>query len=583
MVLPDKQYPDTNSPAEKKLLKVNNLSVNYRTGQDVIEAVRDVSFNLRARQTLGIAGESGSGKTSIALAAMGLIGKPHETAGSVFYEEADILSLSEEEQKKLRWSQPALVFQNALEVLNPVLSIGEQVAEPLKRHLSLSGKELEAKLKELFALVKLDFAWRKAYPHQLSGGMRQRALLAMALSCSPRVLIIDEPTSSLDAIARKELLEMLKALQEKLGFAMIVISHDLAAMQSLAEELIVIYSGEVVEEGPTKEIIEKPGHPYTRGLISSSVDVFPYKDLWGIPGDGAGANSAACAFANRCTQAIELCRSKKPLLTELNHGRSVRCHRGGIATILEGKSISKEFRINGLRVKALQEVDINLCHGETVALVGVSGSGKSTLAHILSGLNRPDRGEVFFEDKKFDHRSPACQEHGIQLVLQDPFSSISHRLKVREAVIEPLVINKIGSPEERYHRLARALQAVQLTAEEPFLERFCHSLSGGQRQRLAIARALVMKPSILIADEITSMLDVSTQANLLRLLKSLQNERGFTMLYITHDLPLARKIAERIIVLHEGKIVEEGSAGRIAEQTCCRHTQGLFDAGLHRH
>lgn len=583
MVLPDRQYKDISNLSEKKLLSVKNLSVNYRTDLDVIEAVRNVSFNLKARQTLGIVGESGSGKTSIALSILGLIGKPHGTAGRVFYEETDILSLSEERQKELRWAQIALVFQNALEVLNPVLSIGEQVAEPLKRHLSLSGKELEKKLKELFALVKLDFAWRKAYPHQLSGGMRQRALLAMALSCSPRVLIIDEPTSSLDAFARKELLEMLKALQKKLGFAMIVISHDLAAMQSLAEGLIVLYSGEIVEAGPTKEIIEKPCHPYTRGLISSAVEVFPYKDLWGIPGEVSETKSAACAFVNRCTQAVELCSCKKPSLTKLNNNRSVRCLRGGIAAILEGVSLSKEFQINGLRVKALQDIDINLYHGETVALVGISGSGKSTLAHILSGLSRPDRGEVFFEDKRFKDGSPARQEYGIQLVLQDPFSSTSHRLKVREAVIEPLVINKIGSPEEQHERQARALQAVRLTDEESFLERYCHSLSGGQRQRLAIARALVMKPSILIADEMTSMLDVSTQANLLRLLKSLQNERGFTMLYITHDLPLARKIAERIIVLHEGKIVEEGSAGRIAEQTCCRHTQGLFDAGLHRH
>ncbi len=583
MVLPDRQYKDISNLSEKKLLSVKNLSVNYRTDLDVIEAVRNVSFNLKARQTLGIVGESGSGKTSIARSILGLIGKPHGTAGRVFYEETDILSLSEERQKELRWAQIALVFQNALEVLNPVLSIGEQVAEPLKRHLSLPGKELEKKLKELFALVKLDFAWRKAYPHQLSGGMRQRALLAMALSCSPRVLIIDEPTSSLDAFARKELLEMLKALQKKLGFAMIVISHDLAAMQSLAEGLIVLYSGEIVEAGPTKEIIEKPCHPYTRGLISSAVEVFPYKDLWGIPGEVSETKSAACAFVNRCTQAVELCSCKKPSLTKLNNNRSVRCHRGGIAAILEGVSLSKEFQINGLRVKALQDIDINLYHGETVALVGISGSGKSTLAHILSGLSRPDRGEVFFEDKRFKDGSPARQEYGIQLVLQDPFSSTSHRLKVREAVIEPLVINKIGSPEEQHERQARALQAVRLTDEESFLERYCHSLSGGQRQRLAIARALVMKPSILIADEMTSMLDVSTQANLLRLLKSLQNERGFTMLYITHDLPLARKIAERIIVLHEGKIVEEGSAGRIAEQTCCRHTQGLFDAGLHRH
>jgi peptide/nickel transport system ATP-binding protein len=571
---PDNHFQET-------LLQVKELAVQYRTERLSIKAVSNVSFDLEAGQTLGIVGESGSGKTSVALALMGLITEPHQLSGQVIFQGINLLSLPEEQQKSYRWSQLALVFQNALEVLNPVLTVNEQVSEPLKRHLALSGNELTRKVKELFAQVGLDYAWRNAYPHQLSGGMRQRVLLAMALSCSPQVLIVDEPTSSLDAIARKELLDLLKELQKKHNFAMILISHDLSAMQRLSERLLVIYAGEIVESGPTVQLIERPLHPYTRGLIGSAVEVFPYKDLWGIPGECAEDRQRdRCAFADRCTQKVDVCTQSKPELTKLNAERAVSCHRGGIAAILEGKSLSKAFKINGMRIKALQNVNIKLYHGETAALVGVSGSGKSTLAHVLSGLFRSDQGQILYRGQVVEGSFFARVEQGIQLVLQDPFSSVSHRLKVSDAVLEPLVINKIGSHSERQQKLNQVLQAVRLPVAESFLERYCHSLSGGQRQRLAIARALIMKPSILIADEITSMLDVSTQANLLRLLKSLQNEQGFTMLYITHDLPLARKIAERIIVLHEGMVVEEGSAGRVSEHTCCVHTRGLFKAGL---
>jgi peptide/nickel transport system ATP-binding protein len=570
------------SEPASSLLRVENLSVLYRGQQKEVRALRDVSFTLEKGETLGIIGESGSGKTSLALALLGLIGSPHGVSARVLVGGQDILSLPEEAKKKLRWRQVALVFQNSLEVLNPVLKVGEQVSEPLKRHLDLDGTDLEREMEKLFALVGLEPYWQEAYPHQLSGGMRQRVLLAMALSCRPELLVVDEPTTSLDAVSRKEVLEMLKALQEQMGFGMIVISHDLAAVSSLAERLLVLYSGEVLESGNTQEILEEPRHPYTRGLIHSSVEVFPYRDLWGIPGEPSGdAGLPACSFVHRCTQVVKKCRESRPSLVEVSPGRMVRCHRGGIATLLEARGIVKEFFLKQRKIRALGGVKLEVRCGETVALVGASGSGKSTLAQILAGFLPPDRGEVTFQGKKVEGNWASRQEGGIQLVLQDPFSAVSHRLTVEDAVAEPLVINKVASPEDRQKRVKEALQAVQLPADEEFLQRYCFALSGGQRQRLAIARALVMKPALLLADEITAMLDVSTQANLMRLLKGLQNSRGFAMLYITHDLYLARKVAERIIVLHGGEVVEEGSVKRVTEHSCCCHTQELLEAGLH--
>jgi peptide/nickel transport system ATP-binding protein len=568
-------------------LEVDNLVVTYQGSAAPVQALRNVSFRLGQGETMGIIGESGSGKTTLALAMLGLIDSPHLVTGRVSLEGRDILALTEEAKNELRWSKLAMVFQNSLEVLNPVLMIGEQIAEPLRRHRRLGGSELETELYKLFTLVGLDYFWKDAYPHQLSGGMRQRVLLAMALSCRPAVLVVDEPTTSLDAIAKMEILGMLKSLQEEIGFSMIIISHDLAAMENLAEKLLVLYDGETLESGPTIEVIENPRHPYTRGLINSSVEIHPYKDLWGIRGERAGNDhDTNCSFAGRCTQEIDICRQERPRLTiqtDSESERLVRCHRGGIVTLLEACLVTKHFTLGKRKIEALQGVDLKLFHGETSALVGTSGSGKSTLAQVLAGLTAPDGGSVLFNGEAVRGSLAARREKGIQLVLQDPFSSISHRLRVVDAVGEPLKINRLGSEAEQSAKIREAMQAVQLPGDEYFLQRFCHTLSGGQRQRLAIARALVMRPALLIADEITSMLDVSTQANLLRTLKGLQYNYGFTMLYITHDLHLARKVAERIIVLHQGKVIEEGSAKKVTEEACCGHAHDLMEAGLHRH
>ncbi|MEW6244871.1 MAG: ABC transporter ATP-binding protein [Bacillota bacterium] len=562
------------------VLEVEGLSVVYAGQKREVSALRDVSFDLRPGDTLGIIGESGSGKTTLALSILGLLGAPHRVSGRVTINGKEILSLPEEEKKKLRWRQVAMVFQNSQEVLNPVLKLAEQLAEPIVRHFGLRGAELENRVKALFDLVGLPSFWLDAYPHQLSGGMLQRVLLAMALSCDPQYLIADEPTASLDAICRQEILSKIKSLQAEKGFGLVLISHDLSVVADMAERLMVLYCGEILEMGPTGEVLEGPRHPYTRGLVNSCVGRFPYKDLWGIPGEPARDAGQRCSFVARCTQAIGKCNDERPALRLVASDRQIRCHRGGIALLLECRGVTKTFTLGNHRIQALTDVSVSIKHGETVALVGVSGSGKSTLAQILSGILRPDKGELLFKGRPVNGPWATRQQGGIQLVLQDSSGSVSHRFTVEEVVSEPLIINKIGCPAERKNRVQEALRAVQLPVDEAFLSRRCFALSNGQRQRLAIARALVMEPALLLADEIVSMLDVSTQANLLRLLKGLQNEKGFSMLVITHDLHLARKISERIIVLHAGRIAEEGSVKRVMESSCCIHTQRILEAGL---
>lgn len=565
--------------AQGVLLDVKELSVQYKAGKDFVTAINKISFTMNSRENLGIIGESGSGKTTLALSLMGLLGLPHKVCGEVNVMGQDLMTLSEKDKKKLRWKTIAMVFQNSLDVLNPVMRIGQQIVEPLKEIEDLSEREASFEAKKLLKLVGLEKNWIDSFPHQLSGGMRQRVLLAMALSCSPRLLILDEPTSSLDAVTRKALLDMVHKLQEKLGFSMLIISHDLSVMQELTKNMMVLYGGELLEKGLTREVIEEPAHTYTRGLINSSVQAFPYKDLWGIPGEASACN-VGCVFADRCTQSIALCGENKPLLEHVSHNREAACHRGGIVDLVSVKGVSKSYNLSNLTVPAVKDVSLKVRHGETLAVVGRSGSGKSTLAHILAGFLQPDKGEIIFDGKEVKGNWPACSEGGIQLVLQDPFSSLSHRFTVEDALLEPLKVNSVGSPEERAKRIREVLKDVRLPADDLFLERLCSSLSGGQRQRVALARSLVMKPKLLLADEITTMLDVSTQANLLRLLKGLQNSSGFAMVFITHDLHLARKISERIIVLHHGEVTEEGSSSYVTEESCCCHTKELMDAGL---
>ncbi|BHH85844.1 ABC transporter ATP-binding protein [Desulforhopalus sp. 52FAK] len=549
------------------MLSVENLSVAYTRDKHVIPAAMDINFSAAAGECLGIIGESGCGKTSLALGIMGLI-RGGSVSGKVRFRGQDLTAMNEGQRRSYRWRNIAMVFQNSLEILNPVTTLGEQLAEPLTTHLGLSIKEAAEKVSAMLTMTGLDPDWQKAYPHQLSGGMRQRALIAMALCCAPDVLIVDEPTTSLDPDSRNAVLNLLQELQQQLGFTMILISHNLSAIHQLTSRLLTMYSGRIIEEGATQDILCNPLHPYSRGLINSAPDFFPYKDLWGINGTPPKpGETRGCSFSPRCCQSAQLCKSCNPPLQDLENARRVACHKGGIETILTATAIQKNYSLGEKTIKALRGVDLMVRRGEVVALVGKSGSGKSTLAHILGGVLQADGGKIRFRGNPVQKCETTATTGGIQLVFQDPGEAVSHRLSVLDAVREPLDILAWGDPAARHEKAVQSLAAMHLPTSQDFLSRPCHSLSGGQRQRVAIARSLTTEPLLLVADEITAMLDPSTQAVILRELKGRQHQNGFAMLFITHNIHLARKIADRVYVMDHGVIVDKGAAFEVLDNT----------------
>ncbi len=564
------------------VLEVNDLRCHYYTDSGIVKAIDGISLELERGEIVGVIGESGSGKTTFALSTMRLLGGQASVSGTISYNGTDITRLPEPEMDRLRWKDIAIVFQNSLEVLNPVMTVGRQVIEPLLKHTEMEKRDAEVRCRDLFASVGLDPVWVDAYPHQLSGGMRQRVLIAMALSCDPRVLILDEVTSALDTVTRKEIQDLLADLQRKKGYGMILISHDLSFVSSLASRMIVLYAGRVVESGPTADIINTPRHPYTRGLVHSTPDIFIYKDLWGIPGEPPSEGGhAGCPFYRRCTQATPICSTTPPDLMPCGDGREIACHRGGVVSLLRADGLRYRYRLpDGRSLHAIDDVSLEVSEGEVLAIVGQTGSGKSTLAHILAGILRPEAGEVRFMDGAVYGGDAGHRFGGIQIVFQDPFSSTSNRFTVLDAIREPLEINGIGSRSERFDMVREALKMVMLPRTDQFLGKYCGELSGGQRQRIALARAMTMRPKLLIADEITSALDVSTAANVLRLLKRLQNRRGFAMIYVSHDLSLTLKIADRIAVMDAGKIVEVGNAHEVILNPRDARTKRLVGARI---
>ncbi|NFM77947.1 ABC transporter ATP-binding protein [Clostridium botulinum] len=541
----------------KDLLIVRDLSVYYEN-EKLYKAIDNVSFTLKIGENIGVIGESGSGKTSIAMAIMGLLRANVKVQGEIIYEDKNILKLKNEEKNKYRWNKIALVFQNSLEALNPVLNIKEQILEVIYKHLHINKKEALDKVKDLLKMVALSEDIGEEYPHNLSGGMRQKVLIAMALACDPEVLIVDEPTSALDNISKSEIIKLLKMLQNKNNMTMIVISHDLYVIDKLTTKLEVMYKGNLLEEGYTKEIINNPMHTYTRGIINSSIEINPFGDLWGIPNEEVSSEEG-CTFYGRCVQRSVLCKENKPKLSKISDRRKVCCNKGGIINLLTANSLRKVYKTKYKKVSAVNYCNLSIRSGEIVSLIGESGSGKSTLANILSGILKPDEGQVYFNDEKLEGNKFTSKKFGIQIIFQDPISAINSSFTIMEAIREPLDIIKDGSIEDRNNKALQVLSKVQLPTEKYFVNKKCNELSGGQRQRVSIARALIMEPTLLIADEISSMLDPSTKANILRLLKQLQNLNGFSMLYITHDINLAKKISDKILVMNSGKIVESGS------------------------
>lgn len=560
------------------MLDVKDLTITYNSVDPPVRAVHRVSFRLEKGETMGIIGESGCGKSSMALALMGLL-PGAAIQGDIKFCGTQLAGISHKKLQSLRWNRIAIVFQNSLETLNPVLTIGEQIGEPVKTHCCITGKALKRLVAELMLRTGLSPEWMHNYPHQLSGGMRQRVLIAMAVSCSPELLIVDEPTASLDPESSMEILNLIKTLQAENNFAMVMISHHLSAIRRMADQVVTMYAGRIVETGPAGQVLDAPMHCYTRGLLNASPDFYQYKDLWGIDGDPPDGNveNGGCPFYPRCCQREDFCKDTEPPVHSVARNRYVTCHKGGIETFLTARDIRKTYRLNGKKVEAVKGVEIEIKSGEIVALVGKSGSGKSTLAHVLVNATDKDSGQVTFRNRETHGIEATSHPGGIQMVFQDPFSAISGRMCILDVVCEPLQIMKQGDAAQRIYMAKEAIARVRLPVSDDFLNRPAHTLSGGQRQRLAVARALVTRPRLLIADEITSMLDPSTQANLVRELKSIQNRYGFAMLYITHDLFLARKIADFVHVMADGTIVESGPAFQVLEHPSHTVTRSLIN------
>ncbi|WP_066636140.1 dipeptide ABC transporter ATP-binding protein [Desulfolucanica intricata] len=546
------------------MLKIKNLRVSYGR-QDVLNGI---NLEILPGQVLALVGESGAGKTSLAKTILRL--HDGHIDGNIVWKGIDLVNLPEEDMRQIRWNDISMVFQNAGDALNPVIPVLDQVAEPLLTHQRLRKKEARARARMFLAEAGIPLNRVNAYPPQLSGGEKQRVLIAMALVNNPGLIILDEPTAALDGLTRGEIIKLLKKVSG--NCSMLLVTHDFSTAAALADTTAVLYGGKIIEVGKTRDLLEQPRHPYTRGLIRSFPNMTTTKDLQGIKGRFK-PNTGGCRFNNRCTQVKDICMAFEPEL-KLSKGRYIACHRGGIVPLLSINNLNCHFG----PVIALDDVCLTVYEGETLALVGQSGSGKTTLASAVMGIIEPTSGDIFFDEVNLIKNRNKSLFRQMQIIFQNPAESISHRATVLDAVKEPLDIQNIGTEEERIKKVREALEEVQLPSNDDFLHKYPHHLSGGEAQRVAIARALVLKPKLIVADEPTSALDASVQAKILKLLLNLQEKWGLTLLFITHDIALARKVSDRIAILLSGKIVEEGSTARIISNPRNEYTKKLLES-----
>jgi peptide/nickel transport system ATP-binding protein len=576
--------PSTGSPAGT--LEVKDLRVTY-PGPPPVRAVDDLSFTIAPGECLGILGESGSGKSSLALSLLGLLdGAAIE--GALRLGDIDLRALDEAAWAEVRWRHIALSFQSTAS-LNPVLRVGRQLSEPLEVHLGLDRRQAADRASELLDQVNLGEWAKSRYPSELSGGQRRLVLLAMALSCHPEVLILDEPTAGLDPITRGKVLAVLDHALQGGDQALIVLGHDVDALAVIATRVAILYRGWMAETGPTEAMLDRPRHPYSWALLNSRPTLASVKDLRGVRGDPPDPTEIApgCPFVERCTQSVEACADGRPpmVLADGKGPSEVACIREGLARILSARGLSKSFRSGGLlsrsTVIAADAVDIDVAQGEVVGVVGPTGAGKSTLASMLVRLIDPDAGSLEFDGADFLAMGGSqlkATRRWVQLLFQDPYEALSGRLTIEHILAEPLAVQNLGDPAARLDLIRSILGEVRLPATDAFMARHTHELSGGQLQRVALARALVLEPKLLVADEPVSMLDPSEQAKMLQLLKQLQVERGMAMVMVSHDLATVLRVADRVLILDQGRIVEEGTGAQLLTQPHHDMTRALLRA-----
>ncbi|MCC3267276.1 ABC transporter ATP-binding protein [Arthrobacter gengyunqii] len=540
----------------KPLLEVRDLAITFKTNNGDVPAVRNAHLTIMPGETVAIVGESGSGKSTTALAAIGLLpANGAVSGGSIIFDGEDITHASEKRIVELRGSSIGMVPQDPMSNLNPVWKIGFQVKETLKANgLPHTAKDIAQVLSE----AGLPDAAERAnqYPHEFSGGMRQRALIAIGLSCRPRLLIADEPTSALDVTVQRQILDHLDRMTDELGTAVLLITHDLGLAAERAHKVVVMYKGQVVESGPALEILTNPQHPYTRKLVES-----------------------APSLASR---RIETAKS----LGLDDSAELLAAHPEGVKTenVIEVKQLSKVFKLRGALgkstdFKAVDDVSFTIPRGTTTAVVGESGSGKSTVARMVLGLEKATEGQILFDGvdittlnrrKMFDFR------RRVQPIFQDPYGSLDPMYNIFRTIEEPLRVHGIGNPKSREKKVRELLDQVSLPAS--MMRRYPNELSGGQRQRVAIARALALDPEVVICDEAVSALDVLVQAQILNLLSDLQSELGLSYLFITHDLAVVRQIADEVCVMQKGRIVETGSTDSVFDNPQQEYTKALLAA-----
>jgi len=569
------------------LVEVDDLSVCFDGGA---QALAGVNLRLGRGESLAVVGESGSGKSTLAMCLAGLVQAPH-AAGSIRLNGKELLGATEATLRSLRWTTVALALQGS--PFNPVATIGSQVAEPLRERLRLGRKDAALRARDLAVEVLLDPALLDRYPHQVSGGERRRATLAMVLALDPTLVVLDEPTAGLDPATSQALVRRVMTLARDRGFALVVCTHDLTHAVGLATRTMVLYGGHVVEHGPTPAVLKTPVHPYSWALINAYPSMTTTKDLRpirGLPPDSRNLPSG-CVFHPRCTQAEDQCAQRRPALEPASAdsdaaGQTARdhelaCHLGGLRVLLSAHGLHKWFDAGKQRTQALSDVSFSLRQGESVGVVGPSGSGKSTLAAVLSGHLRPDSGQVEFQgivQSRPGQSAPRSGRRRIQLVMQDPIDALSPRLSIERLVAEPLEAEGAFDAEQRRGLVLDALESVGLPRSGTFLTSYAHQLSGGQLQRVALARALVCQPLVLVADEPTSQLDPSEQARLLGLLRERQVELGLGLVLVSHDLAMVRKVTDRIVVLDGGRVVEVGPSEVVSVAPASSTAQRLVHA-----
>ncbi|WP_157385294.1 ABC transporter ATP-binding protein [Rhizobium freirei] len=590
------------------ILEAKGLTVDIPTEDGVVHAVRNVSFSIRPGSIFGIAGESGSGKSVLTQAVMGLLPNA-DIRGEVWFEGRNLLSLPQSDMRRLRGGRIGMVFQDPLSSLHPFYTIGAQIAEVLHAHETIDREAARARVIDMLGKVGIPSPAERfdSYPHQFSGGMRQRVMIAMALILNPALIIADEPTTALDVTVQAQIIDLLDTMRRDFGTTIILITHDLGLLSSVADDVMVMYAGNRLEYGPARNVFRSPAHPYTAGLLRSTPASYaPGAQLVPIKGRPPSllATPAGCIFAPRCSEQLADCTKQRPPLRVYSDGVESLClleprtappSLAGAAETIEVKTTPSEqiARIEDVRLtyhagsffgqkrtlEVLKGIDLTIARGETVGLVGESGCGKSTLARIVAGLTPATSGKINVLGHDMSHlkgREWREMRRQIQLVFQDPFGSLNPRRRVGAIIGDPFRLHGVAAGEERREKVRHLMEMVGLNPEH--YNRFPAEFSGGQRQRIGIARALALNPALIICDEPVSALDVSIQAQVLNLLKELQRELGLTYLFISHDLSVVRHICDRIAVMQGGKIVELASSEQIFANPQHSYTRTLLSA-----